>query len=52
VLSGLQMGNFHVVMVPLCLLALVAFARGKDAAGGALLALAVAAKLSPGVCRA
>jgi alpha-1,2-mannosyltransferase len=49
VLSGLQMGNFHVVMVPLCLLALVAFARRKDVAGGAMLALAVASKLSPGL---
>lgn len=49
VLSVLQMGNFHAVMVGLCLLALVAFARGRPVAGGAMLAFAVAAKLSPGL---
>jgi hypothetical protein len=49
VLLGLQMGNFHAAMIALSMLAMVAFARGHDVAGGAALAVATAAKLSPAV---
>jgi hypothetical protein len=49
VLAGQQMGNFHVATVALAVLAMLAFARRRDVAGGALLAFAVAAKLSPAV---
>jgi hypothetical protein len=45
--AGLQMGNFHLPMVALSVLAMLAFARRREALGGALLAFAVAAKLSP-----
>jgi alpha-1,2-mannosyltransferase len=47
--AGLQMGNFHLPMVALSVLAMLAFARRREALGGALLAFAVAAKLSPAV---
>ena len=47
--AGLQMGNFHLPMVALSVLAMLAFARRRTALGGALLAFAVAAKLSPAV---
>jgi hypothetical protein len=49
VLAGLQMGNFHLAMVAICLVAMMAFSRGRDPVGGALLAFAVASKLSPGL---
>jgi hypothetical protein len=47
--AGLQMGNFHLAMVALSVLAMLAFSWRRTALGGAMLAFAVAAKLSPAV---
>jgi alpha-1,2-mannosyltransferase len=47
--AGLQLGNFHPAMVALSVLAMLAFNRRRDKLGGSLLAVAVAAKLSPAV---
>lgn len=49
VLVTLQIGNFHLAALVLSVLAMVAFAERRDAAGGALLALSVLSKISPGV---
>ena len=49
VLATLQVGNFQIAVVMISILAMVAFARGRDAAGGALLALAILSKISPGL---
>lgn len=49
VLGALQVGNVHLVVTAAAMLALVAFESGRRAAGGALLAFAVVAKLSPAV---
>lgn len=48
-LVTLQVGNVHVAVVVAAMLALVAFQSKRPALGGALLAFAVLAKLSPGV---
>ncbi len=45
----LQIGNFHPLAVVLSVLAMVAFDRKRTAAGGALLALTILSKISPGV---
>jgi hypothetical protein len=47
--AGLQMGNLQLPVVPLSVLAMLAFARQREALGGAMLAFAVAAQLSPAV---
>ncbi|HMB54895.1 MAG TPA: glycosyltransferase family 87 protein [Thermoanaerobaculia bacterium] len=44
-----QFGQFHLAAVALALVAMVAFARHRDGVGGALLAVAVLAKLFPAV---
>lgn len=49
ILVTLQIGNFHIATVVLSVLAMVAFDRDRPAAGGALLALAILSKVSPGV---
>jgi hypothetical protein len=49
ILVTLQIGNFHIASVLLSVLAMVAFDRERPAAGGALLALAILSKVSPGV---
>lgn len=48
-LLTLQVGNVHVAVVVAAMLALVAFESKRPAVGGALLAFAVLAKLSPGL---
>jgi hypothetical protein len=48
-LVTLQVGNVHVAVVVAAMLSLVAFESKRPALGGALLAFAVLAKLSPGV---
>ncbi len=45
----LQIGNFHPAAVVLSVLAMVAFDRGRSATGGALLALTILSKISPGI---
>jgi hypothetical protein len=47
--SALQKGNVQLVVVALSMLAMVLFERGRFAAGGALLAFAIASKLYPGL---
>lgn len=49
VLLTLQIGNFHLAVVVLSVLAMAAFDRERTAAGGALLALGILTKISPGV---
>lgn len=49
VLVTLQVGNFQIAVVMLAVLAMVAFDRERPALGGALLAFAILAKISPGV---
>ena len=49
VFAALQIGNFQVAVVVLSVLAMVAFHRGREATGGALLAFTILSKLSPGV---
>ena len=49
VLLVLQIGNFHLATVILSILAMAAFDRRRDAVGGALLALTILSKISPGV---
>jgi hypothetical protein len=49
VVATLQIGNFQVAVYALVILALVAFDRGRDALGGALLAIAILSKLFPGL---
>lgn len=48
-LITLQIGNFHVAAVVLPILAMVSIDRGRPATGGALLALAILSKISPGI---
>ena len=48
-LVTLQIGNVHAVIVSLTLVALVAFETRRTALGGALLAFAIVAKISPGI---
>lgn len=49
VLATLQVGNFQIAVVMLAVLAMVAIQRDRPATGGALLAFAILAKISPGV---
>lgn len=49
VLVTLQVGNFQIAVVMLAVLAMVAFDRDRPALGGALLAFAILAKISPGI---
>jgi hypothetical protein len=46
---GLQLGNFQIAVFALSMLAMLLFARGRDAAGGALLGFVIVSKLFPGV---
>ena len=48
-LLTLQTGNFQLAAFALSILAMVAFERGRRAAGGALLGFAIAAKIFPGI---
>lgn len=48
-LFDFQFGQFHLAAVALAVLAMLAFARGRRATGGALLATAILAKIFPGV---
>lgn len=45
----LQVGNFHLAAVSLCLVCWIALERRRDGLGGALLAIATLAKISPGL---
>jgi alpha-1,2-mannosyltransferase len=49
VLVTLQIGNFHLFIVALCLLCWVALERRRDGLAGVLLAVAILAKISPGL---
>jgi alpha-1,2-mannosyltransferase len=49
VLAALQVGNFHLAAVSLCLLCWVALERRRDGLSGALLAAATLAKIYPGL---
>ena len=49
VLVTLQVGNFQIAVIVLSVLAMVAFHKGRDATGGALLAFTILSKISPGV---
>jgi hypothetical protein len=49
VLATLQVGNFHVAAVALCLLCFVALERRQDGLAGTLLAVATLAKIFPGL---
>lgn len=49
IILNLQIGNFHASAVTLSILAMVAFERGRLAAGGGMLALTILSKISPGV---
>lgn len=49
VLLTLQIGNFHLAVVVLAVLAMVSIEQGRAARGGALLALTILSKISPGV---
>jgi hypothetical protein len=48
-LFGLQWGQAHGVVLAASIGAMVLFARGRDAAGGALLAIAISTKIFPGL---
>ena len=48
-LSTLQKGNIQVVIIASAMMAMILFARGRRAAGGAILAFAVVSKLWPGM---
>jgi hypothetical protein len=48
-LNSLQKGNVQVLVIALSMLAMVLFARGRDAAGGALLGYATVGKIYPGM---
>ncbi len=48
-LATLQVGNIHLAVMVAAMLALVAFESRRPALGGALLAFAVVAKISPGL---
>lgn len=45
----LQIGNFQLAAIALCLLAWASFARGRDALGGVALGFATVSKLFPGL---
>ncbi len=47
--ASLQIGNFQPVAISLCMVALVAIARGRQALGAAVLSFVVLTKLFPGV---
>lgn len=49
VLVTLQVGNVHLAVVAISVLAMMAFHRDRPALGGALLAVAILSKLSPGL---
>lgn len=49
ILLTLQIGNFHLAATVLSVLAMVALAGGRSATGGALLAMAILSKISPGI---
>jgi hypothetical protein len=46
---GLQMGNVHMALVAVTVVAMIAFEQGRPALGGALLGYAILGKLSPGI---
>lgn len=46
---ALQIGNFQVTAVPLAVLAMVAFARGRESRGGLALGFPIVSKIFPGV---
>ena len=46
---ALQIGNAHILVIAISMLAMVAFEKQRPIAGGALLGFAVAAKIWPGV---
>jgi Glycosyltransferase family 87 len=46
---GLQWGQAHVLVIAAAVAAMLQFARGRDASGGMLLALATATKIFPGL---
>ena len=48
-ISGLQMGNVHMAMIALAVVAMIAFERARLALGGAMLGYAILSKLSPGI---
>lgn len=48
-LLTLQIGNFQIATVVLSIIAMVAFDRGRLATGGAVLALTILGKVSPGI---
>ena len=48
-LNALQKGNVQVLVIAISMLAMVLFARGRDAAGGALLGYASVGKIYPGM---
>lgn len=48
-LSTLQKGNVQLAVIALSMLAMLCFARRRDAAGGLLLAYAIASKIYPGM---
>ena len=49
ILITLQIGNFQLAAVTFALVAMVALERGRAATGGALFALTILAKISPGI---
>jgi hypothetical protein len=49
VLATLQVGNFHLAAMAICLLCWVSLERRRDSLSGALLALATLAKIFPGL---
>ncbi|HMV70179.1 MAG TPA: glycosyltransferase family 87 protein, partial [Myxococcota bacterium] len=48
-LAAANISNFHLAMVAMCAMAWVAFERGRDWIGGALLAFVILAKIAPGL---
>ena len=49
VLVSLQVGNVHVSVLAACMIAMIAFQKGRPIVGGALLSFCILSKLSPGV---
>ena len=49
VLITLQVGNVHMAIITIAVLGMIAFERERPALGGALLAFAILAKISPGL---
>ncbi|MEK7483807.1 MAG: glycosyltransferase family 87 protein [Planctomycetota bacterium] len=49
ILSVLQIGNIHHVIIVIVILAMIAFEQKKPVLGGALLAFSIVSKVSPGI---